>query len=100
MPMSQDKVSALLHYLDQEAGAAQTPMQHLVFQRDAIMALLMWETCLRGVNCGKLSLDDFFLPTGRPAQLPLPEHFSLGSVILLRPNGSKAVKGARAGVIS
>jgi len=60
----------------------------------------MWESCLRGVDCGKLRLQDFFLPSGSSAQLPLPEPLSAGSQLVIRPNGSKTVKGRRAGAIS
>lgn len=100
VPMTQDKVSQLLNYLDQQAATSMSPIQQLLFQRDALMALLMWETCLRGVDCGKVSLNDFFHVDGSSAQLPLTGTMSVGTVLLLQPNGSKTVKGSRAGVIS
>ena len=67
VPKTSGKVCQLLNYLDQQAVTAQGPMQRLLFQRDALM---MWETCLRGVDCGKVRLTDFFHGNGSSAQLP------------------------------
>ena len=59
------------------------------------------ETCLRRVDFGKLSLDDFFLlVNGSPAHLASFKSLPVGTVLLLQPNGSRTVKGSRAGVIS
>jgi len=100
VPMTSNKASQLVDLIDSQAAAASNTMEVFLYQRDALIALLMWESCLRGVDCGKLRLQDFFLPSGSSAQLPLPEPLSAGSQLVIRPNGSKTVKGRRAGAIS
>ena len=100
VPMTSNKASQLVDFIDSQAAASSNTMEVLLYQRDALIALLMWESCLRGVDCGKLRLLDLFLPSGSSAQLPLPEPLSAGSQLVTRPNGSKTVKGRRAGAIS
>ena len=71
-------------------------MDVLLYQRDALIVLLMWESCLGGVDCGKLSLQDFFTAEGSTAHIPLADPIPGGSMLIIQPNGSKTVKGCRA----
>ncbi len=98
--MTSNKASQLVDLIDSQAAASSNTMEVLLHQCDALVALLMWKSCLRGVDCGKLRLQDFFHPSGSSAQLPLPEPLSAGRQLVIRPNGSKIVKGRRAGAIS
>ena len=59
----------------------------------------MRETCLRGCNCGRLTLSGFFLANGTVASLPLPLPLALGTTLLLQPNGTKTVRGQRTSAI-
>ena len=96
VPMTSNKVFQLVDYIDIAAAASSRVMDVLLYQRDALIVLLMWESCLQGIDCGKLRLADFFILEGSSAQLPLPEPFPVGSVLIIWPNGSKTVKGRRA----
>ena len=58
VPMSSIETQQLVSYLDQQAASASKKFQRLVFERDILLALFMWE---RGCNCGMLTLSDFFL---------------------------------------
>ncbi|KAL3139360.1 hypothetical protein ABBQ38_003694 [Trebouxia sp. C0009 RCD-2024] len=72
-------------------------MARLVLERDALIAFLMWETSVRGINCGKVTLLDFLLPEGQNLSLPLADPLPQGSLVLFKPNGTKTVKGQRSG---
>lgn len=72
-------------------------MSQLVLERDILLALLLWETSLRGNNCGRVMLSDFFPLLGEDQLLPLNESLPSGYVLTLRPNGTKTVKGQRSG---
>ena len=80
--MTSNKASQLVDFIDSQAASSaafSNTMEVLLYQRDALIALLMWESCLRGVDCGKLRLQDSLHPSGSSAQLPLPELLSAGS---------------------
>ena len=91
--MTSNKVFQLVDCIDRAAAASSRVMDVLLYQRDALIVLLMWESCLGGIDCGKLRLADFFTLEGISAQLPLLEPIPVGSVLIIRPNGSKTVKG-------
>jgi hypothetical protein len=65
--------------------------------RDAFAWCIMWETCSRGRDCGRLRVSDFVLADGRTLftaraalrQAPLP-------TLYLAPQGTKTYRGARA----
>jgi len=97
VPISKDKVYQLVDYLDSLLSNKPPIMTRLVLERDALLALLMWETSLRGINCGRLTLSDFFLPGGQALGLPLADPLPEGSMLILKPNGTKTVKGRRSG---
>ncbi len=99
VPMSIDKTHQLIDYLDQKAASASSLCQRLLYERDALLALLMWDTCLRGCTCGRLTLSDFFLANGAVASLPLSLPLALGTTLLLQPNGTKTVRGHRTSAI-
>lgn len=98
VPMTSNKAFELVDYVDSVAAASSNVMEVLLCQRDALIVLLMWESCLRGVDCGKLRVEDTL--EGSSAQLPLPEPILIASQIIIRPHGSKTVKGSRAGAIT
>ena len=66
-------------------------------ERDALLALLMWKTSMRGKNCRGVTLSNFFQLDGQSLKLPLPSPLPMGSLLTLRPNGTKTVKGRRSG---
>ena len=94
VPMTSNKAFELVDYIDSVAAASSNVMEVLLCQRDALIVLLMWESCLRGVDCGKLRVEDFFTLEGSSAHLTLPELILIASQIIIRPNGSKLSKGA------
>ena len=94
--MTQDKVFQPVDYLDRAAAATPARFKRLVLERDTVMILLMWESYLRGKDCGKVTLADFFHPQGQPASYPLPTHVPDGYSLLLAPYGTKSVRGQRA----
>ena len=63
----------------------------------ALLALLMWESFMRGNNCGGVTLSNFFQPDGQCLKLPLPSPLPMRSLLTLRPNGTKTIKGRRSG---
>lgn len=98
VPMTEGKAHALVDYID-SLMANSEPMTRLMLERDALLALVMWETPLRGNDCGKLTIKDFFYQDGSVLQLPL-KSFQQGTVLTLRPNGTKTVKCQRSGPFS
>ena len=97
MPIKEGKVYQLVEYLDSLLAKKPSIMVRLVLERDALLALLLWDSSLRGINCGQVTLSDFFLPEGSSLQLPLADPLPPGSILILRPNGTKTVKGQRSG---
>ena len=97
VPMQLEKVTQLVDYLDQALADAQPGIPQLLIQRDIVLITLMWETALRGNNCGKLQWSDFSLPEGQPAPFPLPGPMQTGFSLVIRTNGTKTVKGQRSG---
>ena len=69
--MNSSKANQLVDYLDRQAASAPNSMEFLPCQRDALLAVEMWDTCLRGVDCSKLRLQGFFQTDSRAAQIPL-----------------------------
>ena len=76
-----DKLYQLVDYLDSLLSRNPDTITRLLLQRDALLALLMWETSLRGINCGRVTLSDFFLPQGQALQLPLADPLAEGSML-------------------
>ena len=97
VPISKEKVHHLVEYLDSLVPSSPQTLARLVVERDALLALLMWETSMRGKNCGDVTLSDFFQSDGQTLKLPLPSPLPIGSLLTLRPNGTKTVKGRRSG---
>ena len=54
----------LVDYLDNLSAECLNPMQRLTLERDVVMILLMWESYLRGKDCGKITIADFSHLTG------------------------------------
>ncbi len=77
MPMTYNKASQLVDFIDSQAAASSNTMEVLLYQRDALIALLMWESCLRGVDCGKLRLQDFFPPVAAQPSYPYQSLYQL-----------------------
>ncbi len=100
VPMTQEKVFQLVDYLDSAAAATPAGFKRLVLERNTVMILLMWESYLRGKDCGKMTLGDFFYPHGEPVCYPLPSTVQDGFTLLLAPYGTKTVRGQRAAPIS
>ena len=65
VPINEGKLHQLVDYLDKLLSRQPLTMTRLLLERDALLALLMWETSLRGINCGRITLLDFFLPGGQ-----------------------------------
>jgi len=99
VPMTESKTFALVDYLDSMASACPSAMWRLTFERDIVMILLLWETCLRGNDCGKITQSDFFHVSGESLSFPLSSPVMVGDCIQLVINGSKTVKGERAAPI-
>ena len=97
VPISKSKVDQLIDYLDSLLLQEPSTMTRLLLQRDALLALLMWERAMRGNNCGKLTLGDMSDAAGRPVTLPMSEVMPAGSMVIIKPNGTKTVKGRRSG---
>ena len=93
VPMHSSKVFQLVDHIDQLLVGTTSPVSQLTLQRDIVLLLLMLETPMRGIDCGKLSWADFFLPSGGQAPFPLGDCPS----VLVKPNGTKTVKGQRSG---
>ncbi len=96
VPISVEKVHHLVECLDSLVPSSPPTLARLVVERDALLAL-MWETSMRGKNCGGVTLSDFFQPDGQSLKLPLPSPLPMGSLLTVRPNGTKTVKGRRSG---
>ena len=52
---------------------------------------------MRSNNCGELTLGDMSAAAGRPVLLPMPEVIPVGTLVIIKPNGTKTVKGRRSG---
>ena len=91
--MQASKVFQLVDHIDSVLAGVSSPIGQLTLHRDIVLLLLMWETPMRGKDCGKLQWADFFLPSGEQAPFPLTGSSSL----LVKPNGTKTVKGQRSG---
>ena len=100
VPMTADKMCQLVDYLDSIVAATPAGFLRLVLERDIVMILLLWESYLRGKDCGKVCLTDFFHPHGQPVSYPLPGTVPPGYTLLLAPYGTKTVRGQRAAPIS
>ena len=85
-----------MNYLDSIAAATPAGFKRLVLERDTVMILLMWESYLRGRDCGKVTLADFFHAQGQPLSYPLPAAVPEGYTVLLAPYGTKTIRGQRA----
>ena len=83
----------LVDYLDSLLVGVSSQTGQLTLQRDIVLLLLMWETPMRGMDCGKLTWADFFLPSGWQAPIP----WVMCSFLLVKPNGTKTVKRHRSG---
>ncbi len=88
VPIRVDKVHHLVEYLDSLVPSIPPTLARLVVERDALLALLMWETSMRGKTCEGVTLSDFFQPDGHSLKLPLPSPLPMGSLLTLRPNGT------------
>lgn len=91
--MTSNKAFQLVDYLDSTAAATPAGFSRLVLERDIVMILLMWESYLRGKDCGKVCLTDFFHPHGQPVSYPCLLLFQLGSPcfwLLMEPKQSEA----------
>ena len=97
VPISLDKVH---HLVDSLVPSSPPTLARLVVEHDTLLALLMWETSMRGKNCGGVTLSDFFHSNGQSLKLPLPSPLPIGSLLTLRPNGTKTVKGRRSELLS
>ncbi|KAL0021659.1 hypothetical protein WJX77_007737 [Trebouxia sp. C0004] len=93
VPMTESKTFALVDYLDSLLDTCTSAMRRLTIERDIVMILLLWETCLRGNDCGKITQSDFFHVSGQPVVFPLSSPVVLGDCLQLVINGSKTVKG-------
>ena len=80
MPVSVEKVHHLVEYLDSVVPSSPPTLARLMVERDALLALLMWETSMRGKKCGGVTLSDFFQSDGQSLKLPLPSPLPIGSV--------------------
>jgi len=96
VPMQAEKLYLLVDYLDHLVSGLPAGMPQLLLERDIVLILLMWETPMRGNNCGRLTWSDFFLTTGQQAPYPLLGA-AAGTALLVQPNGTKTVKGERSG---
>ena len=97
VPIRRGKVHQLVDYLDSLLSKKPPIMTRLLLERDALLALLMWETSVRGIDCGKVTLSDFTLLEGQSLGLPLVDPLPRGSTLVFKPNGTKTVKGRRSG---
>ena len=93
VPMTAGKILQLVGYLDMQIAGMPLGIKQLLLERDIVMQLLMWETTMRGNNCGRLAWTDFFLESGQPAPFPMAGVQTL----MIKPNGTKTVKGERSG---
>ena len=59
VPMTEAKVFQVVDYLDHLIAGCFNPIQRLTLERDVVMILLMWESYLRGKDCGKITTADF-----------------------------------------
>ena len=60
-----------MKYLDSLVPSSRPTLARLMVERDGLPPLLMWETSMRGKNCGGVTLSDFFQPDGQSLKLPL-----------------------------
>ena len=97
MPISVNKVHHLVKYLGNLVPTSPPTLARLVVERDAQLALLMWETSMRGKNCGDVTLSEFLQSDEQSLKLPLPSTLPIGRLLTLRPNETKPVKGYRSG---
>ena len=99
IPMTEAKMCQLVSYIDGCTASNTKAIDRLCLERDALMILLMWESCLRGDNIGRVTTVDFFTADGRPLFASPILDFPTGSSIQLVVNGTKTVQGDRAGPI-
>ena len=87
--MHSSKVFQLVNHINQLLVGPTSPVSQLTLQLNIVLLLLMLETPMRGIDCGKLSWAHFFLPSQGQAPFPL----GYCSSVLVKPNGTKTVKG-------
>lgn len=97
VPITQDKVLALVAYLHKGARAAPTALEAISLLRDALLVEHAWLTAYRGKEGGMLCLPDLhsathapLFPSGYDPTVPLPEH-----LVTLPTHGTKTNRRGR-----
>ncbi len=93
-------VYQLVDYIDGCARCTIPSISQILLERDSILILLMWESYLRGKDVGKVTLGDFFSPSGPQMVAPFPSSSPAKFSLLLAPYGSKTISGQRAAPIT
>ena len=97
VPISEHKVFQLVDHIDSLLSPNLPAIMRVTLERDIMLVLLMWETSMKGNNCGRVTLSDFCHPGGNVLRAPLPGPLPVGYTMTLRPNGTKTIKGHRSG---
>ena len=87
----------LVDYIDGYARCTIPSISQILLERDSILVLLMWRSYLRGKDVGKVTLGEFFSPSGRKLVAPFPP---TGFSLLLAPYGTKIIRRQRASPIT
>ena len=97
IPMQPGMIHMLVDYLDSPLSTAPPGTMQLLVERDIVLILLMWETPMRGNNGGKLTWSDSSWLRASKHCTPCLDPFWLSTSVMIRPNGTKTVKGQRSG---
>ena len=78
-----------MHYLNSLVPSSPPSLARLVVERDALLALLMWGTSMRGKNCGAVTLPDLFQSDGQRLTADTSSLTQGGFLLLLLLEGLK-----------
>ncbi|KXZ53553.1 hypothetical protein GPECTOR_6g469 [Gonium pectorale] len=103
--LTEGKHQRLVDYLWARVREANDRVNRLLFLRDLLGCLYMWESSLRANDCGCLQLLDFANPRRPYAGWPLPEvrmwdASHVGMTLSIMPHGTKTCRTRRADVFS
>ena len=76
VPLSQEKLRALIDYLDRVRSTTTDPFFQLMIDRDITAFLYLWEGSQRGWECGKLTLPELCHAAERSTRSALPSRRS------------------------
>ena len=77
MPMTSNKASQLVDLIDSQAAAASNTMEVLLYQRDALIALLMWEAAFVALTAASSGFKTPSTPVVAQPSYPYQSRYQL-----------------------